>query len=495
MSRNSIYNSHQEKQTNDPKKNKQKMILRANSKITEREMDNSNIKNTMSIDRIMLERQMTTHNFDTGDDTYIGDITGEKIDEIDDIKGMPVRSSYTVKKSKYDNNDHLDFDLYQKIDKRKNDNIKYIETQDDSYTDIDDAMKSITEGSDPFETCISNINSVSCWMNSNMFSCSKDDYTVNGFGLFSAFGAIYMISRGNTEIELKNYFNFQDKKHLNAGLLTIHEELNKNREQFIIDNYLLNDMNIPNNINTSKKLKPIIKNIIFNKEMSEKESFRINQIIESISTMKNVVSPATISKSEISIISVARICPIWSYKIDNIIKNRFYGKLNDTSLVEYIRFVGKTFYYYEDPDKQVIEIPIKDDTYKIGMIMNKNNKDSSTNLKSLSVSINYLKPTVLDEVLIPVINKRYKTRYNKTLQKTGLNVLFEQEQEMNGLFPEGGNFSDCVQYIDLIFKIQSENKKSNNVGYRTTRKFIANKDFEYYLRNIKNNCILIMGRI
>ena len=98
-------------------------------------------------------------------------------------------------------------------------------------------------------------------------------------------------------------------------------------------------------------------------------------------------------------------------------------------------------------------------------------------------------------MLIPIINKRYKTRYNKTLQKTGLNVLFEQEQEMNGLFPEGGNFSDCVQYIDLIFKIQSENKKSNNVGYRTTRKFVANRDFEYYLRNIKNNCILMMGRI
>ena len=81
---------------------------------------------------------------------------------------------------------------------------------------------------------------------------------------------------------------------------------------------------------------------------------------------------------------------------------------------------------------------------------------------------------------------------NKTLQKTGLTSVFA-EQDMDKLFSKGGTLNDCIQYVDLIFGSTSCNKICNNKGYRTTCKFIANRSFEFYVRNIQNNCIMIMG--
>lgn len=487
---------------NDSKRNKQTMVSRNNDKIAQRgedeaEINNNRYRNRMNVDRIMLERQMTKHNFENEDDKFVGEVTGEEFSDTDIFdKGMPVRSSFTVKRSKYDDNSHLDFDLYQKIDKRKSETVAYSDASGADYAGLDEAMKSITRGADPYETCISDINSTTCWMHSNMYVFSKEDYAMNGFGLFSGFGVLYLISRGNTELELKNYFNFQDKKHLNAGLLTIREDLNQFRDQIVMDSYILNDKSIPNNMNAAKKLKSLIFSVVINRDYPVEEAQRVNNIIKTVSGMKNVVSSGTIAKSDISMISVCRLSPVWAYKVDNIVKGRFRGILadNGVAMMDFIRFMGKTFDYYEDAERQLIEIPMQGDTYVIGMALSKTNDDNPTELKSLSVAINYLKPTVLDEVMIPIVNKRYKTRMNKTLQKTGLNVVFN-EQEMVGLFPEGGTLDDCLQYMDLSFGTRCGKKKCDNKGYRTTRKFIANRDFEFYLRNRENNCIMMMGRI
>jgi serine protease inhibitor len=487
---------------NNPKRNKLKMVCRNNDKIAQRgdddaDINNSGYKSRMNIDRIMLERQMTTHNFEEEEDKYIGEVTGEELDGSDIFdKGMPLRSNFTVKRSKYDDNSHLDFDLYQKIDKHKSDTVGYADSSGADFAGLDEAMKSITKGADPYETCISDINSTTCWMHSNMFVFSREDYVMNGFGLFSGFGVLYLISRGNTELELKNYFNFQDKKHLNAGLLTIREDMNRFRDQIAMDSYLLNDKDIPSNMNAAKKLKSLIFSVIINRDYPDEEAQRVNNIIKTVSGMKDVVSSGTIAKSNISMISVCRLTPVWAYRVDNIVKGRFRGLIanNGIEMMDFIRFMGKTFDYYEDAERQLIEIPMHGETYVIGLVLSKSNEAKPTELKGLSVSINYLKPTVLDEVMIPVIAKRYKIRMNKTLQKTGLNVVFS-DQEMIGLFSEGGTLDDCLQYVDLSFGTQCGKKRCDNKGYRTTRKFIANRDFEFYLRNRENNYIAMMGRI
>lgn len=489
---------------NNSKKDKMLLGKKNNLKIANRELEEAYLnkdeyKNRMNVDRIMLERQLTSHNFDNDsndsndsdeNDTYVGEVTGDRFDESDVFaKGMPLRSSFTVKRSIYDTNSHLDFDLFDKIDKKHSNDISYNDTSSGDYAGIEDAMKTITRGVDPYETCVGDINSTTCWMHSNMFMMQQDDYIVNGFGLFMGHGILYLISRGNTEIELKNYFNFQDKKHLNAGLLTIREKTNLFRDQIIIDVYLINDKKIPSNLELANKLKSLIFNVVINLQYPDQEVERINNIIKTISGLNNIVSANTLLKSEISLITVAKLNPKWAYKVENTVNVRFKGKV-----INFIRFVGKTFDYFEDAERQLIEIPMYGDVFSIGMCLAKQNIDAPTDLKALSTSINYMKPTILDEVMFPMIKKRYKTRLNKTLQKTGLNVVFS-EHELVGLFPETGSLNDCVQYVDLLFGTKSGNKRCDNKGYRTTRKFIANKSFEFYLRNTENNCIMMMGRL
>lgn len=515
-------NRHYALNNEGPKRDKISMVRKNNDKIAQRGLDDLEINDRrhnhrLNVDRIMLERQMTQHNFGSvennedmadnvsnDEDQFIGEVTGEQFDTYDIFdKGMPVRSSFTVKRARYDNNSHLDFDLFDKVDKKSVGKIAYSDGGGE-YADLDEAMISITDSTDPYEICISNVNSTTCWLHSNMYVCSKEDYVVNGFGLFSSFGVIYMISRGNTELELKNYFNFQDKKHLNAGLLTVRDDLNRHRDQIVIDNYLINDKNTPNKIDVAKKLKSLIFNVVINRDLADHEAERVNKIINTVSGMRDVVSPGTLGRSNrgrstISLVLVARLNPIWKYEIENIVKARFRGNHNPDNIpgndiVDFIRFLGKTFDHYEDPERQVIEIPMHGDVFAVGMILSKINTTGSTDLKCINTSINYLKPTVMDEVLIPVIQRRFKTRLNKTLQKTGLNVVFS-EQEMIGMFPEGGSFDDCVQYVDINFGSRSSKKNCNNRGYRTTRKFIANREFEFYLRNTKTNCIMMMGRI
>ena len=101
---------------NNPKKDKSSMVQRNNNRIATRGIEEANFNqerysNRMDVDRLMLERQMTAHNFGNPDDDYVGEVTGEILDGSDVYdKGMPVRSTFTVKRSRYDNNSHLDFE-------------------------------------------------------------------------------------------------------------------------------------------------------------------------------------------------------------------------------------------------------------------------------------------------------------------------------------------------------------------------------------------------
>lgn len=443
--------------TDGPKKNKMNMEKSNNEKIKMREFEDADIfrnrqSKAMDIDRIMLERKIITDNRSDLD--------------------ISERSIYN------------DFELFNKPEDTNN-NITENSDNNDDYADINETMKRISDTFDPFERCVSDANTTTLWLHSNMYKLTEGDYIINGFGLFSAFGTLYLIS--NNDLELKNYFGFQDKKYLNAGLLTMREKLNVWREQVVIDNYIINDHSITSSKNIANGLKKLIFNVVINNEYPDKECDRVNRLINKISGMNNVISSNTLSNTKMSIIMIAKIRPIWKYKIDNIVKARFNGEVRD-----FIRFTDKTFNYYEDVERQLIEVPLKGEL-TVGFILpKKREQESAFDLKSLTTAINYIKPTILNDVQIPMINKRYKMRLMKTLQKTGLKYVFSNNNKYT-LYPEGCMINDCIEYIDIIFDKRSMNM-NNSSGCRTSRKFIANRTFEFYLRDVENNCIIIMGR-
>jgi serine protease inhibitor len=475
------------------KRNKGRMVDRDNRMIGKRGDDDIRINRSRSnrmidVDRIMLERQMTTHGFDDSDN--VGEITGERMTDTDIYdKGMPMRSSYQVRKSKYDENSHLDFDLHRKIDrKERNERVQYNDSYAGEYAGLDEAMRTITKGVDPLECCISDQNNITIWMHNNMWMISKDDYVVNGYSLFIGFAGLYIASRDNLELEMKNYFGFQEKRNLGAGIGAIMEDINTFRNQININNYLINDRFIPSNQTNVRHFKNFFTNLTVNKHCPDAEERRLNAILNKTSGMSDLISRNTLLNTEVSLITTCRIDPIWGYRIDQIIKSRFKGEM-----VKFIQFIGKTFDYFEDADMQLVEIPLYGDELVCGMILPKNVQDQGTDLEKINQALNYIKPTVLDEVMFPMITKRYKTRMVGILQKTGLNVIF-LENGLEGLFPEGAHLNDCVQYVDINFTGKCTKRDSKNSGYRTVRKFTATREFEYYLRHRESNIIMVMGR-
>ncbi len=504
--------SYSDYNNNGPKKNKSSMVQKNNSSIMRREKDDHLIqksmgRNKLDVDRLMLERSMTSHGRDNDDnddndqssqddDGFVGNITGERINN-DDMydKGMPLRSSFTIKKSKYDNNAHLDFNLYDKVNKKENKKVESNDLYSGDYAHIDEAMKTITRGVDPYETCIADLNTMTCWLYNNMYMISKGGYIVNGFGVFSGFGTLYLIGKGNVELEMKNYFGFAEKKHLNAGLLTLKDEIHNLRDQIVIDNYLINDHFITTNKEMGKKLKRLIFNVVVNKSLPEEEEKRVNHIIKTMSGISDIVSANTLLNVEVSLMCVSRISPIWGYQVDDVVKGRFYDNNNNGEMINYIRFLGKSFNHFQDPDIMMIEVPTIADELVIGFVLRKDGrKNVATDNDKLNMAINYLKPVVMDEVMIPMIQKRYKTRLINILKKTGLKASFIEDNEFPQLYPEGSSrLGDVLQYVDIIFDDRCSNKKSSNRGYKTSSKFICSYEFEYYVR-LTSGPILMMGR-
>lgn len=435
-------------------------------------MTSYNSKNNMS------NRQMAKYNFA---ENQRGELTGEELQDVTNVydKGMPFRSTYTlIRKQQNDDNNHNDFDLFNKID-RTDKNVTYVDSHDSNFADLNDPLITVSNNVNPYETCINDISSTTCWLNSNMSKLTSD-YILNGYGFFSLFGIIYLTSRGNTELVLKNYFNFQNKKHLNASLLTFNGEINDYRNQIIFDNYFIHNNKIPYNKNSFNGLKQLVKNIVIDKNNMSNEIERINNIILKNSHIKNAISMNTLTKSDLSIISIAKLKPIWLYPVDKTQNN--------------LRWVNKSFNYFEDTERQIIELPLMGKSFVFGIVNRKTN-GQPIDYKTLSLSFKYMKKTMFDEVIISIIKKMYKLRLNKTLLKTGLNI--ETLNDIIGLYPEHAHIDDCIQYIDI--DIGNTNNTNDNIetkgDYRSSRRFIINTTYEFYLKHVDTNCIMLIGKI
>jgi hypothetical protein len=437
------------------------------------------IKNTkQNIGMLDLERNMTQHSFREEEN--------DNIEEFD--RGMPARTTFKVKKQLLnEHNNHNDFDLFDKID-TKTAKILHNETmsQDGEFADLYNEQNLITKENNTFETCINDVSSTTCWMNSIYYNLNKKTFVVNGFGLFMGFGTLYMCSDNKTKSSLKEFFSFQNPKFLNAGLLTLREKNNNVRSQITMDNYLLSDKSLNVNIENMSNLKSLIFSIVINNEYIDEETKRVNNIIRSISNIENIISKNTLSKSNLSLITIAKINPIWNHKIDSVTKN-----YHNNELIKFINFNNKKFDYYENKEKAIIEIPMMDKSFVVGLINYKNNnKDNFTNFDELSFCINYLKNQTITLVSIPTINQRFKTRMNTILINNGLNNIFDN-CSIKKLF-NTNNLDDCLQYVDICFGTKCTNKTSKNDS-SGTKSFVISKNFEFYIRNIEHNCVIMMG--
>ena len=100
---------------------------------------------------------------------------------------------------------------------------------------------------------------------------------------------------------------------------------------------------------------------------------------------------------------------------------------------------------------------------------------------------------MLQEVKIPKFRLQTKLRYTNILKETDLKTVF-MDLKAPYLFNSECEITDCVSNIEFNLNensIKSDNK--NNTNFVTSKKFIIEKSFRFYLRSKINNCILFLG--
>jgi len=438
----------------------------------------------------------------------MGEITGNDMD--DDYhnydQGMPIRSQYTIRKPIHDPNAYTDFDIFKKNYSPSIDNIKYYDPHNGnkalgSPADIMSSMSKMSNQVAPNHMCSSGISMIA----TNLFNHFKNynsSYAVNAIGLYNIFAALYLSSDGLTEVELKQYFNFPKREHIYDGIINIIDDINSMENIINSKNLLIMGHNVPYDMHHYDNIKDfcILFRVNINKPSSE--AARMNHIIKKLMLydIRNPLIADNIANLQLMFLNLIVIKPIWEFPFDKIIKGKFISQDESVSdiTISYLYSVNKSFSYYEDNIIQLAEINCQNNSLSMGIILPKSDNfgslDGVIDESKLKFYISNLKDTILDEFKIPVFKQDLKMRYVNVLKSTGLTTAFTKIVAPD-LLPESGVLHDVVQNVSIIVDNNYSNSQNKNSGrgYRTTRKFIANKSFIYYFRLLKSNTIVLIG--
>lgn len=498
----------------------------SNDRINVREMSNFQIKkysndHTQNLDRIMMERgsffeqnsNKKTHVnekgqviFDNIDDSKFGEITGDVLNSSSIDRGLPMRSQYTKKRPQYDQNDHLDFNLFDtKPITKKVTNFDPSLIQGSGgleFADISLSMTNMSTQLSPITLCSTQIDR----LNNNLFYFLYDlynqSYMTNGLGLFILFAMLFFCSNGITEIELKKVFDFPKKDELYEGLINIQNQLNNNQHLINFKNFMILGNEVPYDPKFYETIKEfcILIRVDISKPFSE--SKKINEVIKKLLDLnnsdmlvKNIVTADSLDKLQLMLLTTCVVHPIWEKPFDKIIEGKFLSYDRELQ-IKYLHSIANAYGYFEDNEHQVLEIKCIGGEMTMGFILHKNNINNDVDDVKLHYFVSHMKECILDEIKIPTFDRDYKIRFNNTLQNLGLSSVFTKIS-CPKFFPENVVLHDVVQNIKIIvdnkFIPENKNKQTKSKGYITDRKFICDKPFIYYFRMVKTNTILLIG--
>jgi hypothetical protein len=457
-------------------------------------------ENKNFLDRISLERrfeELASRDNNSSDTNSIGsgmkgEITGKKLDNDCTDRGMPMRSQYEIKKSSFDENKYLDFNLHIMRQHNKNKNIKYNDNDDGykSYAEVGKDEISITTQASPIFAVSSGIEkSGSLMFKSIMNNVQDKNFIVNSLGIYLLFSIFYLGSENATFHELEKFFGFTKKKIL---LKCIQQFVELISESKIINmkNLIIIDKNIPLNFKFCEMVDNIVSFTTINTSDQMKEAQKLNFFVNKImgTTMRNPITSQNLTNLQIMLMTVVNITPIWNIKFEKVASGIFSSYKNDRK-ENYMIAYNQASLYYEDADKQIIELSC--DNINFGIILHKKIQSFESN-ESIHNCIRKSKKILLEEIVIPMFTQDHKIRYNNILKNNGINSIFVQ-LTADDLLPSSGQIHDVVQNIKITINNVSSNKKQQNAFERSNRKFIADKPFMYYFRFDNINTIIING--
>jgi serine protease inhibitor len=479
-----------------------------NNRLSDRNFMDSQIniqqKNTheMNINRLSLERNQLFSNdskynpsSNKGTSKHIGEITGDPFNKDNLEQGMPIRSMYQSRKTRENTEQaRLDFDLYDDDQPEQELNVNYYDPSGASKIDFADVG---TTGSqfmskqtvDPVTVVSSSNNDYGLFMSGIMHKYMNDEYCISNYLLMSSFAALYVASKGNTELELKQYFDFIDKTNLYKGLVEINNYVEKS--QIIKQkNIILADKELPINADFYNYIKPLVNIFKIDTKNYKYEAMKLGAYLKSLYNDEvSNISENLLKNTVITILNTCLIKPIWTIQFANMGPSSFYGK--SVKQINMMSCNGKSANYMEDSVNQVLELIMADGLTAMGIVLPKSNVFPTLTTRQYDVYISNMKPTVLESITIPIFKHTMKIRLSSLLKKSGLENVFVRA-DFPELIPDTANITDVVQNISFVMSTQCvKNDRAN--GPDTNISFEANHSFIYYVRNIKTNMVLLIG--
>ncbi len=446
----------------------------SNNKLYERDMGDINIVNRKinPVKRIDIERDefmRSSLNDDNNDDNqFISkannftnfDSDYESKNNTGFDKRMPMRPSYNINTPIYE---------FERRTQSSNRNISSYD-RSNNFADIDADTK-LSHNLQSNTTCANGINNYGLFFFDNMIQVMNGAFVFSPYLIYSTFAALYLSSDGNTEIELKNYFSFPRNDILLEGLKQLQFKLNMGN-CIIFNDEISYNQQYCNTINQFTKIRKV------NRINAEKEAFEINAIITKMTgNTKKSISADNIRQSNVILLNYACIKPVWYAN---------FSKVTRENNIEFMYAYNQPFGYYDQPNLQVLEIASVDNLC-FGIVYG----DIDLNDKTLKMITSSLKPVILQEVKIPKMKIQTKLRYINILKETELKTVFN---DLNApqLFNDQCEVSDCLQNIE--FEVSNNNVPAKIQGaMKTTKKFIINQSFRFYLRSVVNDCIILLG--
>lgn len=487
----------------------------ANTRLNDRELidieifGNNNInqqKNSIYIERDDFFKNSKNNNLDNDsfdDDDFNNfanvkknnNITNFNFDNFTNAnRGMPIRGQNISHKrfNKDQVEETPEFIIKNTNNKTNNINPYSKDTKFSIFSDINE-NSNLSSSLENDNVTIQSINDFSLFLLKNLNNVLTSPFVINTFDIYSAFSSIYLASRGNTEIELKNYFNFPKKDILQDGLNKIIKLFKETT--FKTGNCLLFNDKITFNpdfyklINNISKLRKINVNNILS------EVNNVNNIVNAITehNMKKSITHNNLEKLNILLLTLGYFKPtiiINSSDKPQLIKNIFTSKFYNKITVDYVSINNVMTGFIENNNFNILEFALDDAKTMLGIVSPKIIISQITE-KDIINSLDKFKVVYFNNITFPLFAIQTKLRFRNIFKKTDLKTVFE-DINCPDLFKDNTNIDDVLQNVEInIFpefkniKLDSKNKNNKNL--------IINNTFIFYLRLRENLCLLTLG--
>ena len=438
------------------------------------------------INRLEVERDFLKDSITSATDEF-GEITNNREDDTFE-RGMPSRPNYQIKKEMNERT-VSDFELFSNKPTQK---VKYNDPNS-NYAEIDSPTK-ISEHIQDKNICSNGINNLGIFLFNNLTKIVNSDFIYSPVSLYDVFAAIYLGSDGNTEIELKNYFNFPRRDILNNGLTDHIEKMAVIGQSipFAIGSCLLFSDELEFNASFCKYIGKFTKIRKVNRAYAENESMKMNEIINNITNnkMRSSITSNNVFDLSVLFLNYGYIEPVFDYEVKSVITDVFTAANGDPSKMQFMYSTTQTVGYYQGPTLQVMEIKCSGVDLVMGFILG----NDPLSDKTFTTIMENVKPTNIQQILIPMFRTKTKLRYTNILKQTELKTVF-MDLNLPELFSSPAQLDDVIQNLEI--NVTNKCKKVSKVGsqgYRGGVDFIINKSFRYYLRTSSTKTLLLMGK-